>query len=1133
MKKLFQKTIIATLTCLMLTFNFGFKQVDAISAQSVAATQEIGARVTEISENLMNLQILKALNIGGLAKGGCVFRSITGFVKMGFGILKLAGVFGPQKSQTEIIVEHFDNRFNAVDAKLDEIDKHLSEIEGSISEQLKLIGEDVTKISTTLSNQNITRVSDIAQVITKDIDNFDNLITSNIYDWYDLKNNPDYDRELNVTYITNDVDDQTTEVNVATVNLPTTLINEALNAVNKEWDVNNKENLLKEVFVKAINIAISNKEIYSNTYNDYVKYFGIVGGKDFGEATPEEISTNVAKLAEAAYDSLKYDCMQRIAKAKGSASDSYATDLVGQFNLYCDYLRSNKGYTSPLNSQYDIFTKIYAFQGELKCTLEYLDDEGKKVTEETDLADIARDYYFAELNQMGTYVAQIARASGYYTDDDLKTKIYTPWSESEAAMNEEYNNFYYVDVNGKDIDNYCYLTKTVLTYEPNNVEIRMHMSYEEYVKNYVFYTRHKIVSKDRELRCDWKFSIGNEMLASSNDLSRIYAYFIGKNGRMQTGPSPTFYEFLGACNVYDQKYSLDKIGDMSPLIITSFNGGVDLGSGDKIQMLAYPVSRSTNEKYINDNEGGKVYPIVNDKYFLEYVTGSTANMPIKRKALANTFNMLTGEAVTNNTVGAAAMFYEFYKNEDDMAMLFNADYLPNKYVISDYYGGVEDTVLDYNGSSAYGWPYSSSEVIYEKGMHHHYIDYLRKYGAVIENDVQVYKVNGEMSKTNSLVLANDYIKNLSFTENLPTNTSIVNEEDKTKHENVVVSQKEKFEKLMESLYPGKTEEIERLKANNSYNIIFNNDKYVNTDIETYQAMLSKLIDFLKPNTDGENENINGMVSTYQDMMSKIVKVVDIVKPENNDTGLKLSDSRYDMLIRSLLDYYLDEEYSICELISEIPTSKTTNFIYCKEDGIVYIWDGSKYIKGSDIDKITIGTIDGTVTKEVDNDEVFVFPSSNSKNVKVTFDIKPIIVFELYFDSDINSISDVDDANIKYDAVPYYDITPMISWEDVGGNIHNLAISNEVLRQSGMSAIPVKIPVLKLNDEKDTNALVYHFESMDQLLYPIDEYNPIIQTKNGVKYVNIRVKSFSPFTVKNTNYRETEKDNYSFPVTGIK
>ena len=1426
MKKFFQKTIIATLTCLMLTFSFGSKPVDAISAQTLADAQEVAARATEISENLMHLQILKALNIGGITKGSCIFRCVTGVAKLGFSILKLAGVFGTQKSQAQLLLEHFDDRLDAVDGKLNEIDKKLADVESSLTEQLRAIGGDVNEIAINQYKANISKVADIAQSINKDINGFETLIASNLVEWYDLSNYPDYNRDINITYVTD-----TTNGATKTVFIPKSLVNEVLKT-SDAWVADNKDALVKNIYKKAINLALDDTtNSYSTTYDDFKEYSKVMlkgtayDGKDFTgldhqvENEQKEYDKILDSFAEAANDALRYECMKKIAQSKTSAANSYANDLVGIFNSYCEYLiAGDDGHSSPLKSQYDIYSRRFAFQGELKCTIEYDGNgDGKLEKEETNLAALAREYYFEELNRLGSYVAEMAKASGSYTDNEIYNSISLPWSRAEAALNGQYNDFYNKDNYGKEIDNYCYFTKSVLTHELENLEFKMHGSYEDYYKKILFVTKHKVVSMDREIVSDWKFSVDNSCLASNNDLAKIYAYCVSNN---VFNEKFNFYDFLNKYNVCLGKSSYN---DISPLIITQFNGGNDLGSGDRVTVLAYPLDPTTDGKYYEGNKNYKQVYVYN--YYQDCITGSSPDMVFRRKALANTFNVLTGETIIDKNVGTAAMSYIFHKDQDDMAMISDAEYTPVSLLAES-----SDKIIKYNCDLARKWTrFDKSKVSSDDYIYDCYMDYSKKYGVIIENDLSVYKANGKMSKTNSInLLANNYIKNVSFTNSTPiANSSIINANDVSKYESVVNSQKTKFENLLLTLYPDKASEIEKLKKNNQYTIMFNNDKYVNLDINTYQAMLSKLITFLSEAT------IDEMVGKYKEMHSEIIKTLDTLNAENNDSGIVLSDANYNKLITSLLNYYLiKDEFSICELESEFinttPTTKDKYLIYCKENGLIYVWDENKYVKGNSITKDKVAYVDetklpnvvvpnkvlefdnlsqsdletchgeyiynksnstyykwkeavipehngtyekltnikkvdsvptakdtdyiycggkyyqwmidskvqyveitnvpstadentyvgeiakingsyyqwkeikyvaitkvnsitdisdhsdyyvecnsncyklspvttysyeevtnvqpatdknnfagvvaiidgdyyqwydnqyvkiatvnslptmgnnyvvcnskcykltasgkyvevkdadgiskvkevttmdnskydeelivynneffrwkesapssnvatgqyeeitGTVKKvkelerkadvEVNTDEILVYPSINSKNIKITYEAKPIIAFELYFDKDIEKLADVDGANLQYNVIPYFDITPMLSWVDDGGAQHNLEIPDEVIQNSGLSTIPVKIPVIEMTNSGDTNALVYHFDSIEQTSCPIDQYSPVIKTNvDGSKYVVVYANSFSPFMVKNTFVRTDSGKKNKFPVTGI-
>lgn len=1510
MKKFFQKTIIATLTCLMLTFSFGSKPVEADSAKAIEVVSEIGQRATEISENLMDLKILEASNIGGMTKVGCAFRCVTSVIKLGFSILKLSGVFGTQKNPAQIIVEHLDNRFTAIDKELIQIDDNLKQMERSINEQLQDIDSSITRIDNTLSRANITKVAEISSKIMNDIKLFENTISSNVVDWYDVDNNPNYNRKLNVTYL---ADESTGETK--TVYIPKALMDEVLDYADA-WDINNQDTLVKKAFKEAITVAITGN-VYTKTKNDFDEYCRVCKQNDYA-SLPEQDQTNVINdFSQAAYDSLRYECMKKIAKARTSSAKTYANDLIELYTNYCNYLCETGEHKSPLKSQYDVYSKTHAFQGELKCTIMY-DADGNgtvETTEDTNLAALARDKYFGELNEMGAYVSEIAKASGAYTNDDLYNNIYYPWAKSEAALNEQYNNFYNVDNFGNDIDNYSYVTGTVLSYSLDNVQIRMMMSYVMYHKG----STYKLETRDKKLVADWNSSVGNQYLASSNELSKIYAYFSGeRTGGKPKGASKEFYNFLKNCGVFSY-YNDFAIDEKSPLIITSFNGGIDLGSGDKVQMLAYAFPNSC-DKYCDHNNGNYqkaegyntkgAYSKYN--YYYEIINGSTPDMVFKRKAIANTFNVLTGETITNNNVGTAAMYFKDYKNEDDMGLLIDAEYVPTKYYFEDPQRNKNDTALNYNVDTAFKWPYEyiNYDRSEAKDLYHMEIDYLRQYGAIIENDVNIYKANGKMSRTNTIELvannvinSNDYVNKISFTNITPVvNGGLINDIDKVNYEatanNINKADKnfqDKFVTLLKNLYPGKDDDIAKLEANKTYSITFDNKNYENLDMETYKEMLSKLINFLKPDDQGNNSNINEMVETYRNLYSEITEIVDVLNVENNKMAVSLSKNDYLKLAENILkDDFGD--FVICENKSDVSSCAQDKLVYCKEDKKVYIWDSAttkfviwdntvttnykivpndkmavndtdisqytsaqindiedkyatainkpeKYIKNSDDEKyyqwidiselkrsgsyvaltgknikvvsatpgekdteyiynsetkkyyqwkdtayveisnlpdtidnisvvneiptskttnfvyntannkyykwmtngnyskLTINNVkdvkpasyegyivkvgsdyyywkdddvdtnvdtniiengqykpinsgDSTSTvmtycyivddlkcykykdgayvainderiKEASNentyngliakisgnyyqwistenvsptvngeyikiDNVDELPTSRTSNLvvynsgdcylwktvdryvevnelfeddsivkvaavpsefkglviqcttdnkfyywndsvpsvsggyvensslvsttgledgnktykypypyvsisdlKLCYQVKPIISFELYFDKEINNKADVGNANIKYNVVPYYDITPVLLWKDGSQAQQSLEISNETLKDTGIKLMPIKIPVVQMNDANDTTALIYHFNSMDDTSSPIDQYNPAIKTDvNGNKYATIYVNSFSPFTVKKTYVRtETEKKN-KFPVTGI-
>lgn len=1423
MKRHIKKILVSVLASLMLVMNFTYKPIDAdIDVQALETTKEVLDRASQLSDALTDLRKVSISYSGNKSIiGHSVVKSVSSFLSLTVSILKACGVFGRQQDWRLTAINNINNRLDGISNELSMIEKDLDRIESNLSQQLAEIGEDVKKIDNTLNKQTITRVALVAKTITDKIEQYDDMVKYNIMNWYEIDYNESLSRKLTVSYYVDD--DGTTK----SVFLPNSLIANVLMDTQEEWKIEKEEDvkrLVGNVFKKAIEEAIDGPTKYKTTYDDFVDYCNVMLAAETEEAyknkkfvdldrdgnDKEEYDKILDSFADAAYDALNYECMKRIAKSSTEAATSYASTLVSAFTTYCNYLNeASSEYSSPLKAQYNIYSNLYAFQGELKCQTTYLDDNGVKQTADTNLAELASDKYFIELNKIGTFVAEIARASGAYTNDSLHNKVFVPWAKAEASINKDYTDFYKVDCNGKEIDNYCYVTNSVLKYDLTYLNATTHLSYEDFREKVGLETKHKVVTMQKNIWNDWAFNADNDYILSNSQLSKIYAHYLSNGGSRD---SLGFYDFLHATKVCDTK--IDENYNYSPLIITHFGGGQDLGSSDKVPMLAIAIKPSTNEKYEDDNDGK--YPKVMTSFYApnggwsrqqgiyqETITGSTANMPVKRKAIADTFNPLNGETETNANVGTVALFYEWYKHQDDMGMLVSSQYRSLNYMMHDKVNGIsaiESEAQDFDHSFD-EW-LSDDDATRDTSRYHVLNTYTRYYGAIISNDVDVYKTNGKISKTNSIevlpvnnMLANSFVGKITFANAAENNilpTNITDTEVKETYEKIAGSAKQKFEVLLKTLYPDNQKDIDKLIANNIYSISFDNGKYSNVDDETYQAIVKKLVEYLKPNDQGNNTNINAMIKTYEKLYSEMIKTIDTIKAENNDVKINVSDETYNILIENLIHEYLDPilkentsaTYSVC---TNLPASKTDTFVYCENDGEIYVWTGSKYEKvkdvrnnvvpdfttlqdgtvvvsdgvytatgvpdeycgkyiynstnskyykwkevekpeyvgeykrilqikdvdsvpatkseeylylynttdktyytwgkhneakyieqnvpivtdektyagelvmiGSDyyvwsnveetveenyelrkkdgktvdakvddivyVDKyvkieihnvdelpetndylyLTCGghcykststevtsyypvTIKGvgaltkvdslsdktkfvsrfilfgnelyewkdkdyqgeishyevatetikkigeiaTTEKPADTIEVDIYPSTLSKQLKLVYDIKPTISFEMYFDKEINDKNDVATANIKYDVVPYYDITPMLTWVDKNGTRRYVEVSDEVLRKSNINSIPVKIPVVQMNDNNDTNALIYHYDNLDYTSCPIDQYNPTIKTDvNGNKYATIYVNSFSPFTVKKTFVRtETEKKN-KFPVTGI-
>lgn len=1418
MKRHIKKILVSVLASLMLVTNFTCKPINAdIDVQALATTKEVLDRASQLSDALTDLRKVSISYSGNKSIiGHSVVKSISSFLTLTVSILKACGVFGRQQDWRLTAINNINNRLDGISNELSMIEKDLDRIESNLSQQLAEIGEDVKEIDNTLNKQTINRVALVAKTITDKIEQYDDMVKYNIMNWYEIDYNESLSRKLTVSYYV-DADGTTNSVF-----LPNSLIANVLMDTQEEWKIEKEEDvkrLVGKVFINAIEEAKNNTK-YESTYNDFVDYCNVMlaaetelayKGKTLGnlnlqvENDKKEYDKILASFVDAAYDALSYECMKRIAKSSTEAATSYASTLVSAFTTYCNYLNeASSEYSSPLKAQYNIYSNLYAFQGELKCTTEYKDENGVIQKKDTNLAALVNEKYFIELNKIGTFVAEIAKASGAYTNDSLHNKVFVPWAKAEASINKDYTDFYKVDCNGNEIDNYCYVTKSVLKYDLNNVSATTHISYEDFEEKVGGIPKHKVVTFDKNITKDWSYSVGNDYILSNSQLSKIYAHYLSNRGSRD---SLGFYDFLYAAKVCDTK--IDETYYYSPLIITHFGGGQDLGSSDKVKMLAIPLAPSTHEKFKKDNGN---YPLVmKAQYapdaFYKYVgiyeitiSGSTGDMPVKRKAIADTFNPLNGETETNANVGTVALFYEWYKHQDDMAMLVSSEYRSLRYINGSYNGDPAinnearnfDRTFTLDDSNSTRGDFSREEV---------YNTYTRGYGAIISNDVDVYKTNGKISKTNSIevlpannILANSFVGKITFANAAENNylpTNITDTEVKDTYKKIAGSAKEKFEALLETLYPDNQEDIEKLKANNVYSISFDNGKYSNVDDETYQAIVKKLVEYLKPDAQGNNANINEMIEAYRELYSEMIKTIDTTKAENNDIEINISDEAYNELIETLIHEYLDpilEEntsatYSVC---ANLPASKTDTFVYCENDGEIYVWTGSKYEKVRDVRKNEVpdfttlqdGTVvvsdgiytatgvpneycgkyiynsedskyykwkeveipeyvgeyekilqikvvnsvpatesdrylynttdktyytwgnhneakyikqnvpivtdektyagelvmigsdyyvwsnveetveenyelrkkDGqTVNAKVDdivcvdkyvkieihevdelpetNDylylicggdcykststevisyypvtvkgvgaltkvdslsdkrkfvsrfilfnnelyewkdkayqekshyevatetikkigeiatkkepanaiEVDVYPSTLSKQLNLVYDIKPTISFEMYFDKEINNKNDVATANIKYDVVPYYDITPMLTWVDKSGTRRYVEVSDEVLRKSNINSIPVKIPVVQMNDNNDTNALIYHYDNLDYTSCPIDQYNPRIKTDaNGNKYAIIAAKSFSPFMVKKTYTRNSSpSEKYNIPNTGIR
>lgn len=1178
--KIIRKTFVSIIATLLLVINFGINPIFATNISDAEDSAAILERAGEISVDIARAvdALDKAKDIFGnesILKGlaGCnIAKGITNFLSITMTILKLTGVFGEEKDPVLDLREHLDNRLDAIDGQLNDINSKLDDIQSSLNEGLRQIDSSLGTISVKLDKENITAAATIADNIRQEKKLFDVSLNNSLQDWYSFNNFQYDDNKLIIEYYSENVqnlEDPDETINTAVIEVDKDVITEALKN-HPAWDVNNKETLIKNVFLKVAD-AIKDQEDF----------------KTYKSITEITISNENLKLtvneafANAAYDALVYECTHRIAKEK-------ANDLVKSFSQYCNYLTENNGdYISPLNSQYEIYKKIYAFQGDLLCTYTY-NENGQIRTINSNLAEISKQKYICELYDIGAFVAEIAYTSKNYTDDNLKKNIYIPWATAEGKCNELYSNFYKkaTDSSGKlvDVNNYCYITNCVLTYGTGKLTSSITADYRTYTN---WYGKRNVGYLESNIVDDWTFSVSNRDIANNTDLSKLYCYFQNKN-------SDSFYNYLYKNNVFKGT----TLSTYYPSeLITKFIGSNKFAEGDSVEMFVEACHQWDNGKF--DKKSA-------DNHDTAIVSASDSNFAIRQKAVADTFNIDTGEVIYSNTVGAVAVYYKSNKHLDDIAMFWDAEYRTRM-----QNGKDKKTALIGLGSIDAKTYYKESYEGEDSGRDYYkcHVDYHRPYAAIFKVPLAGFSYS---DPTNSI---NRNFVNPGIANN---NISFIDDDDKNKLPEAIKGEYDnnrerlvrQFEEVLRS-FGYRDEEITRLELNDTYDLEFDRSSCSEITDDTYYCLFANFA-----------SKLESFVAEYRELFKNAKEVVDIT---NNDLNVPISENKLNELIENIIKNDFGDSCKICD---SIPKSYIADYIYNKNDGKIYGWAENKYIdfdlKKSDGHKDNVesgktivnialneapsneynGNIvyynsefyewkqgkyvekpssqeyikketlpndyegdviyclgDNKCYKWVDEGEYvrsndpnliyagnieenyipsqlmdtsdlsYCYPTSNSKNIRVTYNVKPIIKF-LFF------LIDDDITKIDYKTIPYFDVKPQLIWTD--NNVDkSIDISNDAIKNTNIDGISIKIPVLQSNDN-DNNALIYHFDNIKEKA-PIETFNCKINNTNGVKYAIINTNSFSPFMVKETYYKSSGNndnpssngDKYKIPSTGIK
>ena len=953
------KIIISLIVSLMVITNIGYAPISAdyqeiTDEQKKAELNKIASRAVDIGKSIAKVATADVSKIGKEGYkltygdiGSALFSYTSAFANIALSIFKLSGAIEIEDDPVVSLRKHLDNRLDGIDQTLRNFDSNLDRMQNSINQSFMTIGNEIDKISTTLDRNNITSVDLIYSKIKNEIDNFEPKMASYIMKWYKAKG---YNEDFYVDYI---ADEQGT---VNTIVIPEELIAEAFNGAGR-WNPNKKEELITNVFKKVLELD-NDSTTYADFLNDYATYQSTVEG---------DADVDKNRFAKAAYDSLRYNCMVDI-----SLEGNYIATLIGDFNSYCNYLSEKEGkYISPLRSRYNIYEKVFAFQGELNCTVQKytVDASGDPQPYDTNLANITKQEYFAQLSDIGAYVAEMAVASDCYSDDELNKLIYTPWASAEVTTDKIYDNFYHQTKSGTPIDNYCYITKSVIEYSNENLTADMYVKYENwYDYDSVKLNYHRIDVTKKELQKDLSFSVDNSVIVDNKEMIKLYAYYQAEKLRdTESTYDQTFgfYQYLYNKKVYKDNVDIEEFKNsfISPLIITNYVGTQNFGSADSATMVGEMYAQGYLKKYPNHQSAGDY---VGSNY-KEIVTGSSPDFIIRKKAVADTFDALTGKTSNNKNIGSVAIYYND-KQEDEIALLWDIDYIGTKYIVNPdlldlrldptkamnkLSAGLVENYIDEarqfiaepgyeyksfpNNDVNYG--YISGRTDKEASWRSYKVHYKRYYGTIIKNSADIYATNESISKTNTIEiknnvkLANNYMPSLSFTDaNQDLNSEFIN--TTIEITNTRTNAKTKFVDALQTLGYQQAD-IDKLKLNDTYSISFDNSNCSNVDKETYNKMVEKMINYLNPSTG----NVGEMANKYKTLIQSVSGVVDITNAENNQTGAPLNREKIsELLINYLKDLTGSKNPGDLVVRDEIPTSYIGKFVYCKSNGMLYQWD---------------------------------------------------------------------------------------------------------------------------------------------------------------------------------------------------
>ncbi|MDO4940163.1 MAG: hypothetical protein Q4E33_00550 [Erysipelotrichaceae bacterium] len=1045
----------------------------ALNGANVGAPFPIPKEYVEKVTNISNT-FISAFGKKGTEYFTKMTSGISGIFSLSMDILQKVGAFG--MTQEEKDREALNNRLNAIDSKLDQIDGKVDSLQETLNEAIKAIDEQLQTISVKLDKENITAVANIAADLKNEMNNYDAALTYQIHTWYNNDNIEDYLTTSRLYVVSVPATPQKDAKDVR-IKVPKDVMIDEIDNYTIEhlddgddgWVVDKKEEIVEKIFAQIFDNMLDDED-GSGDLNDWIKGYD-PSYVDWSSYSKKDEIRKV--FADAGLLSLCIRAAKNIASASTSGATTYVSGLINDFTKYCNYLSEAEGrYTSPLQSQFNIYAALNAFQGDLKLQLTYdtKDEDGKDITKtiDTNLADLAMKNYIAELGDIGTFVGIMAKASGNYGEDsDMVKLIYIPWAAAEDSLIKAYNDFYHMD--GEDdgavpIDNYCYITKSILDYKTGTLSSVIDMKF--YAWENGFGTDIKSF-RDTYMREDWTYSIDNSLMVSNTNLSLINAYY------SKIGGGDNFTDYLN-----NRKVNIEE--EIPTTIVTRFIGGRDFSGDDKVSMF---IKNCHNNP---DKFKGKDYL----KGDVTTVTSSSSHFKIRRKAVADVYDLSTNTATNSKRLGAVASFYEKYTFKDDLVLFWDAEYNNPQTVEERIALAKKEEGFYYKDRwDKRGDPeerYTSS------------VTYNRTFGTIVSrplgSDVDYYDTVTTVNPSNQLRF--DLF-------NLDSISSVLSK-DEIEALKVYSNRIDKAESKLNEI---------AVKNGIDYEVYLDETATDNLNFNTYDEIYNYLV------SDGFVNSIISDMKTYSDMLKTFVK--------NNSElySLDYSDGEITEITKKSIEVLLD-----CVVLDKYSTSnrKDLKNIYDMSTGKLYVWNVNKkkYVeyKASDdkiikTDKITSAEIEsGQKTPIMLEGD---YPTSKSV-ISMRYIPKMTLSFE------------IKDNNGKknYEVHPVFTFVPIIVWNDNSNAERSFEIPESVLSIIDIEnnkGIKVALPVLQAN-EKDNKAQVVQYVDLAQVDNHILDGTYKISGSGLNKYVLLTLKENGPVFVMNT-YHKSNHD-YSAPSTGI-